>query len=316
MPVTRSSADMEEFKYRSGSGAMLRAYRWLPEGAPRGIVQIIHGIADYGARYAEFAEFLNQAGYLVVAEDHMGHGQSITKDAPQGYFKGGWFQAVDDTYQLFLDTRRDYPDVPYIFFGHSMGSFLLRTILARYPDSGIAGAVICGSAWMGKPLMLGGFAMASAVCRFQGERHYSDLLQSVMFGSYNAKIKNCRTPYDWVNRDEAMVDAYCADPLCGFTPTAGLVREMIGGLRYIHKAETLACMNKTLPVLFIAGGDDPVGDYGKGVERAAEEFRKCGMEQVDCKIYPLCRHEILNEINRKDIYQDVTMWIKSVLMDK
>ena len=303
---------MEEFKYRSGSGSMLHAYRWLPEGTPKGIVQIIHGIADYGARYAEFAEFLNRAGYLVVAEDHMGHGKSITRETPAGYFKGGWFQAVDDTYQLFQDTHRAYPDIPYIFFGHSMGSFMLRTILARYPDSGIAGAVICGTAWMPMPVILAGHGIARLVCGHYGARHVSNLLQGIMFGGYNAKVEHRRTEYDWISRDRAVVDAYCADPLCGFTPTAGLIRDMAEGLRFIHSGENLNRMNRSLPVLFIAGGYDPVGDFGNGVKRAAEKFRKCGMKQVDCKIYPLARHEILNEINREEVYKDVTNWIKSV----
>ena len=279
------------------------------------MVQIIHGIAEYGARYDHFARYLNGLGILVTVQDHMGHGGSICEQTPRAVIKGGWFDMVDDTYQLFLDTREAYPDVPYIFFGHSMGSFVLRTILARYPDSGIAGAVICGTGWMGQALISGGLAVASLVCRIKGEAYPSPLLKKIMFGGYNSKIENVRTENDWLSTDPAAVDAYNVDPNCGFTASAGLVRAMLTGLDYIHKAENLAKMDRKLPVYFIAGGADPVGDYGKGVEQAAEAFRKAGMEQVSCKIYPEGRHEILNECNKEEVYKDTAEWIKSVLMD-
>ena len=306
---------VQEFHYTGKTGGQIHGCRWITEGQPRAVVQIIHGIAEYGARYDHFARYLNDLGILVTVQDHMGHGGSICEQTPRAVIRGGWFDMVDDAYQLFLDTRKEYPDVPYIFFGHSMGSFVLRTILARYPDSGIAGAVICGTGWMGQALISGGLAVASLVCRIKGEAYPSPLLKKIMFGGYNSKIENVRTENDWLSTDPAVVDAYNTDPNCGFTASAGLVRAMLTGLDYIHKTENLAKMDRKLPVYFIAGGADPVGDYGKGVEQAADAFRKAGMEWVSCKIYPEGRHEILNECNKEEVYKDMAEWIKSVLMD-
>ena len=206
---------------------------------------------------------------------------------------------MDDTYQLCLDTRKKHPDIPYVLFGHSMGSFIARTILAKYPDSGIDAAMICGTGWLNPVALRAGRLTAGLVCLKNGEKNPSALLQKLMFGSYNAKIENPRTENDWISRDQAHVDAYNADPFCGFTPTAGLVREMLEGVIYIQRPENLQKMKKDLPVLFIAGGEDPVGGYGQGVEQAAEEFGRAGMVRLDTRIYPGGRHEILGETNRE-----------------
>ena len=134
-----------------------------------------------------------------------------------------------------------------------------------------------------------------------------------MFGSYNQRVEHPRTDYDWLNRDAKAVDAYVADHLCGFTASAGLARDMLTGILYIQQPESLAAMNKDLPVFFIAGGDDPVGDYGKGVRQAAAAFRNAGMKHVSERIYPLCRHEILNEINKAEVYEDVYQWLQPLM---
>ena len=302
-----------DFFFKSGSGARLHGCRWTPDSQVRAVLQIVHGIAEYVERYDGFANFLNRQGILVVAEDHMGHGKSISQRCPQGYFAGGWQTAVDDTYRLTRDTMAEFRDVPFILFGHSMGSFMARTILAKYPDSGITAAVICGTGWQPAPVLAAGKAACALVCRAKGERAPSPLLQAMAFGTYNRKVEHPRTPYDWLSRDNSVVNAYKADPLCGFTPTAGLMRDMMEGIAYIQREENLAKMGKALPVLFIAGGDDPVGSYGAGVRTAAEAFRKAGMERVDVRIYPLCRHELLNEINREEIMDDVSRWIDGVL---
>lgn len=302
-----------DFFFKSGSGARLHGCRWTPDSQVRAVLQIVHGIAEYVERYDGFANFLNRQGILVVAEDHMGHGKSISQECPQGYFAGGWQTAVDDTYRLTRDTMAEFRDVPFILFGHSMGSFMARTILAKYPDSGITAAVICGTGWQPAPVLAAGKAACALVCRAKGERAPSPLLQAMAFGTYNRKVEHPRTPYDWLSRDNSVVNAYKADPLCGFTPTAGLMRDMMEGIAYIQREENLAKMGKALPVLFIAGGDDPVGSYGAGVRTAAEAFRKAGMERVDVRIYPLCRHELLNEINREEIMDDVSRWIDGVL---
>ena len=299
----------EDFYYESQCGGRIHGCRWTPEGEVKAVVQIVHGIAEFVARYDEFARFLNSHGILVVGGDHMGHGGSVSREAPQGYFNGGWFGAVEDTCRLMRDTMAEFPGVPYFFYGHSMGSFITRTILARYPDSGISGAIICGTGWLPEPVIRGGSAVAKLICRKNGEKNPSPLLNSLVFGGYNKKVEHPRTEWDWLTRDTKVVDAYFADPKCGFTATAGLLRDMIGGIGYVQKKENLEQMKKDLPVYFIAGGDDPVGGYGKGVEKAAAEFRSHGMEQVSLKLWPLCRHEIHGEINRDEVFADVAKWL-------
>ena len=290
-----------DFYYGSKGAGTIHGCRWTPEQPPVAVVQIIHGIAEYVERYDDFARYLNRLGFLVVAEDHMGHGKSINGEGIQGYFHGGWFTAVEDSYQLLQDTRKEFPDLPYVLFGHSMGSFMTRTILEKYPDSGISAAVICGTGWQPKAVLNTGIGVCQMVCKQQGEKKPSKILEKLVFSNYNKKVEHPRTSYDWLTRDSGIVDRYLADPFCGFTPTGGLMRELLTGIRY--EQENLSAMKKDLPVLFIAGGDDPVGNYGKGVLRSAEAFREAGMLDVSCKIYPLGRHEILNEINWEEVYQ-------------
>lgn len=299
--------------YPSCGEGRIHYCKWLPEGTPRGVVQIVHGIAEYVERYDEFAAFLNERGYVVVAEDHMGHGKSIGATGTRGYFAGGWFAAVNDSVRLMEDTMAEFSNVPYVLFGHSMGSFMARTILTKYPDSGIAAVVICGTGWQPWRALPGAIRLMEDVCRQRGERNPSEELQNLVFGTYNRKVEHPRTPYDWLTRDRKIVDAYIAHPLCGFTASAGLLRDMMKGIRYIEEPDNLNRMRKDMPVLFIAGEDDPVGNYGKGVKQAVAAFKKSGMTGVSCRIYPLCRHEILNEINREDIYKDVARWLDTVL---
>lgn len=283
---------------------------WLPEGSPKAVVQIIHGIAEFVERYDDFANYLTGLGFAVVAEDHMGHGQSIDGGSTQGYFTGGWFTAIEDSVKLLKDTQEKYPDIPYILFGHSMGSFMARTILCKYPDLKLDGAIICGTGWQPTFAIPALLKVVDGICKKTGEENPSETLQKMIFGGYNKKVEWPRTEFDWLTRDAKIVDAYIAHPRCGFTASCGLLRDMMQGIYYIQQPKNLANMKKYLPVLFIAGGDDPVGPYGKGVRQAAAAFEKSGMINVTTKIYPMCRHEILNEINRKEVYEDVVQWME------
>ena len=297
--------------YDSCGEGRIHYCRWTPEWEVRGVLQIIHGMAEMVERYDDFAQYLNSLGFLVVAEDHMGHGQSVA--SVQGYFQGGWMSVAQDCMTLMKLTRRDYPHVPYAFLGHSMGSFLLRTILIRYPDADYDAAVVSGTGWQpraGLPLME---ALCRGVCRQKGEKTPSPFLNKLVFGNYNAKVEHKRTDSDWLTRDASIVDAYIASPSCGFLITAGMFRDLMMGLQYIEKDENLRKMKKDRPVLFISGAMDPVGNYGKGVKRTFEEFQKKGLRDVSMKLYPLCRHEVLNEINRQEIWDDVSLWLREKL---
>ena len=297
--------------YDSKGAGKIHACRWMPEGEVKAVLQIVHGIAEFVERYDDFAGFLTAQGFAVVAEDHMGHGRSINGEGIQGYFHGGWFTAVEDTMQLMKDTMAAFPGVPYILFGHSMGSFMARTILCKYPDSGIAAAIICGTGWQPAFALPALIKVVEGICKKSGETNPSETLQGMVFGGYNKKVEHPRTGYDWLTRDARIVDAYIVHPLCGFTASAGLLRDMMKGIHYIEQNKNLAAMRKDLPVFFIAGGDDPVGPYGKGVQKCADVFKAAGMTDVKVKIYPLCRHEILNEINKEEVYEDVLQWIEA-----
>ncbi len=194
-----------------------------------------------------------------------------------------------------------------------MGSFMARTILCDYPDSGIAGAVICGTGWQPTFALPALTKLISGICKKEGEDKPNEMLQSMIFGSYNKRVEHPRTPFDWLSREKNVVDAYIADPLCGFTASAGLLRDMMTGIYHIQKKENLQKMKKDLPVFFIAGGDDPVGGYGKGVKTCAEAFQKTGMQKVSLRLFPMGRHEILNEINRQEVFETVGKWIEKNL---
>lgn len=299
--------------YDSCGKGKIHYCRWTPEGAPKAIVQLIHGIAERVERYDDLANFLTSQGILVVAEDHMGHGGSIGENGVKGYFHGGWFAAVDDTCKLMKLTMAEYPGVPYVLFGHSMGSFMARTVLAKYPESGISAAIICGTGWQPTAAMPAMVALMNAVCKCSGEQKPNETLDKLIFGGYNNRIPNARTSKDWLTRDERIVDAYVADPLCGFVASSGLLRDMMVGIRYIQQPKNLANMKKHLPVLFVAGEEDPVGAYGKGVQQALAAFRKAGMVKASIKLYPDCRHEILNELNKQEVYEDVLRWIEDAI---
>ena len=288
--------------------AHLRGYAWYPEGDPVGIVQLIHGVAEHSGRYDRFAGFLTDHGYLVVASDHPGHGKSIPEGEAPGFLTGGWMGTVKGLHQVYEKFHSQYPSLPYYMLGHSMGSFLLRTYLFTY-DTPLSGAVISGTGWQPAFILPLGLFLCKMEAARLGERNASSLLQSMMFGGYNRKFAPNRTAFDWLSTDPAVVDAYVKDPLCGFATSIQLCAEMMGGLQMIQRSRNLSRMRKDLPVHFFAGEQDPVGDMGKGVLRTVEAFRKAGMQQVTCKLYPNMRHEALNEIGKEQVYGDILQWL-------
>ena len=188
---------MKEFTIRSHGGMELRGYRWEPQGETRAVVQILHGVAEYALRYDAFARYLNEQGFLVVAHDHMGHGYS---GGTPLYFEGGWEAVREDCYTVYESLRAEYSDLPYILFGHSMGSFLLRSLLYTHPDMELSAAVICGSGWQPLPILVGG----RAICKLEkwrlGAKSHSKLMNALMFGAYNKQIKDAKTPNDWLRK--------------------------------------------------------------------------------------------------------------------
>ena len=223
------------------------------------VEQIAHGVAEYGARYAPFARFLCERGFVVVANDHLGHGQSLIEGAPMVYLgeKDGWWHVVDDMEELRRRTAKLFPRKPYFLFGHSMGSFLSRTHLIRYPGR-LDGCVLCGTGHQPRAVIAGGKLVADMEIRRLGKRAYSVRADDLAFGAYNRSFAPARTRFDWVSASEENVDAYIADPLCGGDTSLGLFRDMLDGLSCITRQSNMNKMDKELPVLFIAGDQDPV----------------------------------------------------------
>lgn len=301
----------EEFYFASTCGSNnIRVQKCVPDAAPKAVVQIAHGIAEHVERYGEFMSFLAENGYVVVANDHLGHGKSIGQPDEQGFFaeENGWDYVVSDMAKLHDLTQKDYPDIPYILFGHSMGSFLTRTYLIKYPGKYDA-AIISGTGQQSKALVVSGYAMARAAVALYGPKKLGEKLNGVAFGTYNKDFQPERTPFDWLSRDEAIVDKYIADPLCGFVATVSLFRDMMGGIRFISEQKNIDKMSKTQPIYFMSGACDPVGENGKGVKRAYNAFCRAGLKDVMIRLYPEGRHEMLNELNKADVYRDILNWL-------
>ena len=303
----------KDFYFNSSTGKnKIHARMCVPDAEPRAIVQIIHGIAEYIDRYDEFMSFLADNGIIAVGTDHLGHGKSIESEEQTGFFAydNGWDYVVRDEEVLRLAMHENYPELPIIVFGHSMGSFMARTLLIRYPDAFNA-AIISGTGNQGAALVNGGLFMGNLVTGLKGAHHYSKFLNNLAFGSYNKIYDNPKTEYDWLSRDEANVQKYIDDPLCGFIPSCSLFRDMMTGVKFITNKKTLTAMNKDMPVYFMSGDMDPVGECGKGVQKAYNNFLEAGMKDVSIKLYPGGRHEMLNEINKDEVYTDILAWLDS-----
>ena len=303
----------KDFYFNSSTGKnKIHARMCVPDAEPRAIVQIIHGIAEYIDRYDEFMSFLADNGIIAVGTDHLGHGKSIESEEQTGFFAydNGWDYVVRDEEVLRLAMHENYPELPIIVFGHSMGSFMARTLLIRYPDAFNA-AIISGTGNQGAALVNGGLIMGNLVTGLKGAHHYSKFLNNLAFGSYNKIYDNPKTEYDWLSRDEANVQKYIDDPLCGFIPSCSLFRDMMTGVKFITNKKNLTAMNKDMPVYFMSGDMDPVGECGKGVQKAYNNFLEAGMTDVSIKLYPGGRHEMLNEINKDEVYTDILAWLDS-----
>ena len=303
----------KDFYFNSSTGKnKIHARMCVPDAEPRAIVQIIHGIAEYIDRYDEFMSFLADNGIIAVGTDHLGHGKSIESEEQTGFFAydNGWDYVVRDEEVLRLAMHENYPELPIIVFGHSMGSFMTRTLLIRYPDAFNA-AIISGTGNQGAALVNGGLIMGNLVTGLKGAHHYSKFLNNLAFGSYNKIYDNPKTEYDWLSRDEANVQKYIDDPLCGFIPSCSLFRDMMTGVKFITNKKNLTAMNKDMPVYFMSGDMDPVGECGKGVQKAYNNFLEAGMKDVSIKLYPGGRHEMLNEINKDEVYTDILAWLES-----
>ena len=302
----------QDFFYPSADGeTRIHALEWLPEGRPAATLQLCHGMAEYIARYDEFASFLAENGFYVTGNDHLGHGQSVTSPDRLGYFNDprGNECVIADIHALRQRTFTGYPGVPHFMLGHSMGSFLLRQYIELYGE-GLSGAIVMGTGSQPPAVLSAGKAICRTAARFHGWTYRSGLMNSMAFGSYNKKFEPARTPSDWLSRNTASVDAYEADPLCGFMFTVNGYYHMFRGIEFAQKAENIAKIPRSLPLLLVSGAEDPVGGFGAGVQPVYEAYRAAGITDVQLKLYPADRHEILNELDRDKVFADLLDWMR------
>lgn len=322
-----SSVKTTTITYASYDGeSTIRALLWEPDRAsagdpPRGLVQLVHGMSEHVERYAGFAEFLCGLGYAVCANDHVGHGKTVSSERDLGHMplEGGEEVLLHDVnalrelvFERLAGAGASATDIPYIIFGHSMGSFITRVYLTRYA-LGVRAAVICGTGQQPRALSAAGKALTRGIARSRGERYVSELVDGMGAGAYGKAIEGARTDVDWIATDPEVVDEYRRDPLCGQKFTVGAYHTLSSLVADATDPGLAARVPHALPLFFIAGAEDPVGECGTGVERAAQMYRRAGMERVDVKIYPGVRHEILNEPIKCQVHQDVAAWLDEVL---
>lgn len=304
----------QSFELLAADGLVLHGYTWAPEGKPRAVVQIAHGMAEHALRYAHVAEALAAQGYVVVASDHRGHGKSIRPGEAVGHMadEDGWNKAVDDLHRINRHFAGQHPGLPIVVLGHSMGSFLAQNLNFAHP-SDMDAVVFVASNGKPQPIAQAGRLVARIERARLGKRGRSTLLNKLSFEDFNSKFKPNRTAFDWVSRDEKEVDAYVADPLCGFMVTVQTWVDMLDALPTLTQPENLARIPKSRPIYVFAGDRDPVGLMGKGVRSLVETLRDAGLSKVELKLYPGARHEILNETNRGEVMADLLAWLDRTL---
>ncbi|MBQ7548516.1 MAG: lysophospholipase [Clostridia bacterium] len=300
----------KEYSYPSSGGmADIYARVWLPEDKEiKAVIQLIHGKSEHGDRYEHMAQALCDAGYAFAINDHIGHGRSMKAPEDIGYFgadknKGGK-TFVEDARTFTLMLKKEF-DKPLIIMGHSMGSFVVRKYVAEY-TSGIEGVIICGTAGS-NPALSAGLMLTNIIMKLKGDRHRSMLIEKIAFGTYNKRCQG-RTEFDWLTRDDAVVDKYAADEKCGFVFTVSGFKNMFELLKDISGDEWYSKVPKNLPILLISGAEDPVGEYGKGVREVYEKLGASGHDNLEMKLYKDCRHEIHNEFDKEQVFADIIAW--------
>lgn len=283
---------------------------WIPEGKVRGVLQIVHGMCEFVERYDRFATFLNEHGYVVCANDHLGHGRSVTDAEQLGFFRetDGAGAAIADMRRLHRIMKKKYPDVPYFMLGHSMGSFFARQYMEEYGGE-LDGVIVMGTGSVPGPVLKFGKALCAGIARARGWHYRSRTVESMAMGSYNKAFKNARTPYDWLTQDEKIVDSYAANPLNTFSFTVNGFHTLFSAIDKAQNKKLLSNVPADLPILLVSGSMDPVGSFTKGVRTAYDLFKKTGKREVDLHFFEGDRHEILNELDYENVYEYLLTWL-------
>jgi len=302
-----------EYKIKTHDGSEIQVYEWIPEDVTKikGIVQIAHGLAEHAMRYKDFAEFLTNNGFAVFADDHRGHGKTAGDIKNVGYFgpKNGWANIVSDMKFLSKFANEKYPNKAFFIFGHSLGSFLSRNYIIA-PGFKLSGAIFSGTA--GHPgLFMGqmGILITKILMLLYPIDSPSKFANNLSFGSYNNAFKPNRTKFDWLSRDNEQVDKYIQDPYCGNIFSVSAFNEMAKGLVFVNQQKNIDKTPEDLPILLFAGDKDPVGNKGKGVDQVYSKYKKAGVKDINLKLFTDGRHEMLNEINKEEVYRFIISWL-------
>lgn len=304
----------DDFYYASSDGiTRIHALKWVPQGDVKAIIQIAHGMSEYIGRYDEFANYLASNKYIVCGNDHLGHGQSVSSPDKYGYFSesNGWQNLVQDMYTLSKMMKNEYPELPYIIIGHSMGSFLARQYTATYGED-LSGAIYTGTS--GGSLFID---IAIKQCQKhieeKGPLAKGDDIDKFAFGKYNKKAYPRHSDYDWLSRDTDEVDKYINDPLCGIVFTYGGFLDLFSLLKQVSGKKWAVKIPVDLPIYLFSGNMDPVGNYSHGVVKVVDWLSSTMHKNITIKFYEDGRHEMLNEINKKFVYKDTLKWINKTI---
>ncbi|WP_444243649.1 alpha/beta fold hydrolase [Eubacterium sp.] len=288
---------------------------WETEKEPIGVLQIVHGMAEYIDRYDNFAKYMTEQGFNVIGHDHLGHGHSVSDEHDYGFFaeENGDKIIIEDMHSVTQYAREKWEELPNFILGHSMGSFCLRQYLTKYSND-VFGAIIMGTGWIPSAAALLGKTIATNTCKSKGRPTVNSLLIKLPLEPYNTPFAPARTNCDWLSRDEKQVDLYINDKLCGFDFTAGAYKDFFTILEKIAKNRQLIGMRKSLPILITSGSVDPVGGK-KACEKLNAQYKRCGIDDVTLKLWENDRHEILNELNKSDVYRYIYNWLKSKIQN-
>lgn len=288
---------------------------WETEKEPIGVLQIVHGMAEYIDRYDNFAKYMTEHGFNVIGHDHLGHGHSVSDEHDYGFFaeENGDKIIIEDMHSVTQYAREKWEELPNFILGHSMGSFCLRQYLTKYSND-VFGAIIMGTGWIPSAAALLGKTIATNTCKSKGSHTVNPLLIKLTLEPYNKPFAPARTNCDWLSRDEKQVDLYVNDKLCGFDFTAGAYKDFFTILEKIAKNKQLIGMRKSLPILITSGSVDPVGGK-KACEKLNAQYKRCGIDDVTLKLWENDRHEILNELDKSDVYDYICTWLKSKIQN-
>lgn len=288
---------------------------WETEKEPVGVLQIVHGMAEYIDRYDDFAKYMTEHGFNVIGHDHLGHGYSVSDERDYGFFaeENGDKIIIEDMHSVTQYAKEKWEELPNFILGHSMGSFCLRQYLTKYSND-VFGAIIMGTGWIPSAAALLGKTIATNTCKSKGSHTVNPLLIKLTLEPYNRPFAPARTNCDWLSKDEKQVDLYVNDKLCGFDFTAGAYKDFFTVLEKIAKNRQLIGMRKSLPILITSGSVDPVGGK-KACEKLNAQYKRCGIDDVTLKLWENDRHEVLNELDKSDVYDYICTWLNSKIQN-